>query len=516
MSKDFDAFALCWGGILSPVLFKPPDDDRSDRQILLELTRKKYLLPDGRFQQFSLSTFKRKLKSFRDRGVEGLKPKVRSDEGAIRGGRQESLDRAIELKRAQPYRSCFTINLKLRSEGFKEIPESTLQRHLSQKGITVRKLGYEGTIIRKRWSREHTHSMWVGDFSQGPNIIDANGVSHKTWISAFIDVHSRFIVAGIYALNCDMDALVRSLQAAFERHGKPKSLYLDNAKVYRSPVLERACLELGIELIHRAAYDPQGGGIIERFFLTLQNQLERELLQKSKVPLDLLRLNELFSAWIEEVYHRRQHSEIGQTPLLCYTDDLLHPIVPLRPEEVRGMFFNKIQRTVNRDFCDISIDKKRYRVDATLRGDRVEVRYPLGEPGGTVEILNKKGRQVIGEGILHVRAERYVPDPPPIPEDDMNYTELLLQLKRQRKETEGERLPNTVAKRTWDLATFVTKLCTLTGTTTDSLSEADLDVVARVHKNHSILCMKKLQQVWKQCPYKDLRNLLVELGKENS
>ena len=177
-----------------------------------------------------LPTLKRKVKAFRENGIEGLKPAPRSDEGSIRKGRNKTLERAIEIKRANPFRSCFMINLMLEDEGLDPIPESTLQRHFSKRGITVRKLGYEGAIVRKRWTRDHTHSLWVGDFSQGPDVIDEHGVTRKTWISAFIDVHSRFVVAGIYALGCDMDALIRSLLAAFERHGKPKAIYLDTPK----------------------------------------------------------------------------------------------------------------------------------------------------------------------------------------------------------------------------------------------------------------------------------------------
>ncbi|MBF0235337.1 MAG: transposase family protein [Desulfamplus sp.] len=514
---DFDNYPLFWGSVLSPVIFKSPEDERSTRQILLELTEKRFTHPDGSIKQYSLSTLKRNLHKYNNMGVEGLKPAVRSDYGAIRGGREASLERAIALKRANPWRSCFTINLMLRKENLEPVPESTMQRHLSQRGITKRKLGYEGVIIRKRWTRDHTHSLWVGDFSQGPDIVDGNGNTQKTWVSALIDVHSRFIVSGIYSLNSDMDCFVRSLQAAFALHGKPAALYLDNAKVYRSPVTTRACLELGIQLIHRTPYDPQGGGIIERFFLSMQSQFEREIVErgKNRTPLTLHRLNELFTAWVTEVYHKRRHGETGQTPLQRYKDGLLHDLVPLRPEEVRKAFYEKIYRTVNYDFCDISIDSKLYRVDPELRGNRVEVRYPKGTLKDIVEIRDKKGRKILGEGILHKREKRHVPDPPAVVEDDVDYAELLLELKRKGEKDRENQLPRSGKGREWDLATFITKICRLADCTTDSLLEEELEVIAQIHQKHRNMCMKKLRQIWQNCSSKNLSGLLLQLGKEN-
>ena len=516
MSKDFDAFALFWGGVLSCVLFKAPEDKRSNRKILQSIEKKEFYDPDGALKTFSLSTLKKKLKKFQDSGVEGFYPKVRSDEGQIRGGLELSLKKAIELKRNDPYRSCFTINLMLKKEELQTIPDQTLQRHFSQRGLTVRKLGLEGTIIRKRWSRDHTHSLWVGDFSQGPNIIDEEGVSHKTWVSAFIDAHSRFIVTGIYAFNCDMDSFVRSLLAAFELHGKPKAIYLDNAKVYRSPIVKRACLELEINLIHRAPYDPQGGGIIERFFLTLQKQLEHEIVKNSKTPVSLSLLNVLCSAWIDEVYHKRRHSGTGQTPFKSYQDGLLCPVIPLAQEDVRRFFFNKILRTVNRDFCDISIDKKLYKVPPELRGDRVEVRYALGYPGEKVEVWDKKGRKIIAEGVLHERKERFVPELAPPIKNDTDYGELLLELKRKADEKSSSQLPEIRTSKEWDLATFVTKLCSITGDTIDLLSENELETMHRVHKNNPHLCLKKLREIWGKCPSKDMQSLLIKLAEEKA
>ena len=95
-------------------------------------------------------------------------------------------------------------------------------------------------------------------------------------------------------------------------------VYLDNGSAMVSSQLLRACAILGITLTHSQPGQPAGRGKIERFFRTVREQFLVEL----AVPGALrrgrrtwLELNELFAGWVETVYHRRVHSETGQTPL---------------------------------------------------------------------------------------------------------------------------------------------------------------------------------------------------------
>jgi putative transposase len=511
MRPNKDSLVLFWGGALSPVLQKLPEDDRSDRQILLTLCDQQLFHPNGDFRTFSLSTFQRKLKAFRESGIEGFLHNLRSDDGKIRGDRDKVMDRATELKRENPFRSDLQINLILRDEGMAPIPSSTLHRQLNRRGVTARKLGYEGTIIRKRWSREHTNSLWVGDFSQGPNVIDENGEVHKTWNSAFIDAHSRFLVVGIYAYTSDLDALIRSLLAAFELHGKPKTIYLDNAKVYRSNVLARACLELGIDLIHRKVRDPQGGGIIERFFLTAQKQLESEIIFAHEKTLTLEKLNEFFSAWVSQVYHKTKHSEVKQAPEKRYSDGLLCPVSPMRAEDIRHYFFHQKIRSVHNDFCDVSIDTIFFKVDSKLRGDKVLVRYLLGELGDIVEIYSLNGRRALGIGQRHDRSHAdSIPKPPPPTEEKVDFGAVLLRL--QQKDDEKKALVIPHRYRAWDLATFASKMCEVAGVDISELTELDLEVLGRVHKNNTDLGIKKLKLLWTVCQPQTFNQLLIQLS----
>jgi putative transposase len=77
--------------------------------------------------------------------------------------------------------------------------------------------------------------------------------------------------------------------------------------------LLRACAVLGVRLIHASPRAATTKGKIERFFRTVRGQFLVELAKREVA--DLAELNRLFAAWVEQVYHRRAHSETGQPPI---------------------------------------------------------------------------------------------------------------------------------------------------------------------------------------------------------
>ena len=96
---------------------------------------------------------------------------------------------------------------------------------------------------------------------------------------------------------------------------------VDNGSAFVDAWLLRACAKLGIRLVHSTPGRPQGRGKIERFFRTVRDQFLVEITgaperDPNRHPVaDLDELNRLFTAWVETVYHRREHSETGAPPL---------------------------------------------------------------------------------------------------------------------------------------------------------------------------------------------------------
>lgn len=391
--------AVFWCELLAPVLFGRLDTVEERRQ-LRELSKWKVVFPSGCKRKPSLSTLKRKLKKYRQGGFNTMARKVRNDRGKPRAVPSEVIATAIAAKKDQPRRSPVILNQILEQQHGKTVPRSTLYRHLKEAGATRLKLGVTKQKVRKRWTCEHTHDMWAGDFEYGPYVL-VDGKSVQSYLSAFIDVCSRYIVAGRYYVWQNFDVLSDTLIRGFEVHGVPLNVYLDNGKVYHAHALKRACYRLGTGLLHRAQGDPATGGIIERFFETVQSQFEPEVRAGDMLSLD--RLNDGFAAWLDVVHHQTENSETKQPPKQRY-DDRLIAIRQADMEAVAESFLQHAERTVNKTFSDIRLDNHFYKVDPKLRGDRLDVRYDLRGPVDEILLYSLKD-EYLGKGILHQREE---------------------------------------------------------------------------------------------------------------
>ena len=260
------------------------------------------------------------------------------------------------------------------------------------------KLGIVQNKVRKRWTRDHTHDLWVGDFEDGPYVLEKGHVV-PTFLSAFIDCHSRYIVEARYYFGESLDILIDSWIRALSNHGAPLALYVDNAKIYHANGLKAACYRLNIKLLHRPPNDPSPGGLIERFFETVQDQFEAEV--RAGDLLTLAQLNRALSAWLSVSYHQSIHSETNQSPEERYQKGLTI-IRQVDISRVIESFMQTVARTVNKTFCDVQLDKRFYRVDPKLRGDRVQVRFDPFSTLDTVEIYSLDSRY-LAIGILHDR-----------------------------------------------------------------------------------------------------------------
>ena len=458
--KDLD-WAVFWASLLQPILLgEVPAEETAS--YLRELAGEERLFPDGTRRKPSLTTLRRKLRIFREEGFEALARKRRSDRGKPRAHSVELVEKAVEIKRDQPRRSHLTINKFLEVEHGKTIPRSTLYRYLKEADATRLKLGIEKTKVRRRWTRDFTHALWIGDFEEGPYVLHEGEVV-PTHLSAFIDCHSRALIEGRYYLRQNLNVLIDSLLRAWAVHGAPAAIYVDQAKVYLSKALKASCFALEIRLIHRGAGDAPAGGLIERFFETVQSQFESEV--RAGNILGLEALNRAFDAWSIVGYQRQIHSETGETPEARFEAGHRHPIRHVDIQRVAEFFMRREIRRVHRDFSDVQLYRRFYRVDKRFRGDRVEVRYdPFSSPD-TVLIYSLQ-EEYLGKGILHRREKGEEPSTPTTtPKPRHDYLELLCREHEEelRRRSQGIDYRKAVASRDWPFLDFAGVFARLLG-----------------------------------------------------
>jgi transposase InsO family protein len=454
-------WAIFWASLLQPVVLGeiPPKEVAN---FLRELAKKERLFPNGARGKPAFSTLTRKLRIYRNKGFEGLARKPRSDRGKPRAHSVELAKKAVELKRDQARRSHITINKFLEAHHGKTIPRSTLYRYLKEAGATKLKLGVQKKKVRRRWTRDYTHALWLGDFEEGPYILHEGEVL-PTYLSAFVDCHSRGFIEGRYYLRQNLDVLIDSLLRAWATHGAPDEIYVDQAKVYLAKALKAACLALDIRLIHRGAGDAPPGGLIERFFETVQSQFEAEV--RAGDILTLEALNRAFGAWCAVGYQRQRHSETGETPEARFQAGLRRPIRHVDIQRVAEFFMRRETRRVHPDFSDVQLYRRFYRVPKELRGDRVEVRYDPFSAPDTVLVYSSQ-EEYLGKGVLHNREEgEETRAPARCAKPRHNYLVLLVEEHEEelRKRTQGIDYRKVVASREWPFLDFVAVLARLSG-----------------------------------------------------
>ena len=191
MDKKQERWAIFWCDLLSEVHLRGNRTRRRSISFSKQRPTNKSSSQTDVSANHRFSTLRRKLNRYRNGGFDALARKGRGDRGKPRNIATGIIDKAVELKKEQPRRSSATINRFLEEIYGATVPRSTLYRHLKQAGATRVKLGVLQKKVRKRWTRNHTHDLWVGDFEDGPYVMNNTDVV-PTHLSAFIDCHSRF------------------------------------------------------------------------------------------------------------------------------------------------------------------------------------------------------------------------------------------------------------------------------------------------------------------------------------
>jgi putative transposase len=303
------------------------------------------------------STADQWIRAWRAGGFEALKPKQRALSPKVPA---EMFALAEALKREAPARTAAHICQILALTHGWAPNERTIQRHFRRIGLTRQALSAAKTF--GRFEASAPNELWVGDALHGPIV-----VGHKAILFGFLDDHARLLTGYRWVTAEDTLRAEAALRAGLRSRGLPGAVYVDNGSPFVSAQLLRACASLGIRLIHSRPGRPEGRGKIERFFRTVRDQF---LVDVAHTDIDGVgRLNQLFAAWVETVYHRAVHSETAQTPLERFAT-----ATPRYPsaEQLHEAFLWSETRTVTKT-ATVSLFSNTYEVDAALVGRRVEL-----------------------------------------------------------------------------------------------------------------------------------------------
>jgi len=352
--------------------------EKARRGILRRVAEKEHFGPGGERERVSLRTLERWVERYQEKKLAGLLRQPRKDKGQTRSIPPAAVERVIALRKEEPSRSTPTLIDILERAGEVApgmLKRSTLDRHLDRHAASRRMLHVLGTQRHVRLSFPHPLDFVVGDFHAGPYVRTESGEIRRTELEAFIDHCSRFVPESRYGMNEDLMAVRRALRALCTSWGSPRRAYVDNGPAFQAGRFHFGCAQLDIDLVHSKPYVSEGRGVIERFNRTVKEAFEVEV-RLRKEPPTLDELNAFWRAWLDERYHRRQHSETGEPPLerwlrLLQTTDLRRPDPVLLDEVLRL----HARRTVHAKTSTVEVGAVRFLVDSALRKRRVDVLY---------------------------------------------------------------------------------------------------------------------------------------------
>ena len=240
-----------------------------------------------------------------------------------------------------------------------------------------------------RFEADAPNQRWTGDALHGPTVR-----GRKAILFAFIDDHSRLLTGYRWARREDTVRLEGGAAQRPRRPRHPGPLYLDNGSGHDRQAAAARLRVLGIRLVHSRPGQPAGRGKIEKFFRTVREQFLVEIGSGRELD-DMAQLNTLFTAWVETVYHRREHSETGQTPIERWS-----VITPRLPST----------RSCGRRSCGrsggpsprprtVGLHGNNYEVDAALVGRKVELVF---DPFDLTRIEVRWRGRSMGQAVPHV------------------------------------------------------------------------------------------------------------------
>jgi transposase InsO family protein len=250
---------------------------------------------------------------------------------------------------------------------------STVRRYMRQRGLfrawKKRPRDTEEAFeVRERRSFEvaHVHGLWHLDFHQGSRaVLSRDGQWAKPHLLGILDDRSRLCCHLQWYTEETAESLIHALSQAFHKRGLPRALLTDNGAAMLAAETTEGLERLGIVHHTTLPYSPEQNGKQESFWGQIEGRLLPML--EGERDLTLALLNVATQAWVEEEYHRKEHSEIKEAPLDRY---LRGPSVGRESpssDTLRRAFRTEVSRLQRRSDGTVTVEGIRFEVPSAYR-----------------------------------------------------------------------------------------------------------------------------------------------------
>lgn len=378
-AADNEKMALFRYQAILPLLEEALGAD-DDRRIKSEILAKEWQFPDGSKGKIKPRTLKHWRLRYRRDGFSGLfygKRQPKNSKGTCQAISTELLNAARELREEDSRRSVELILQLMESKGLdvSDICQRTLQRYFKRLGLK-RGRRVKGKGQHERYGQRHTNQLWHGDTAHTFSLPDPHhpDVKKTAKLVVFVDDASRVCPHGEFYLDEKLPSVLDALAKGLLTRGKPKRILLDNAKTFRSTMLELMCAELDIGLNFCRPRRPQGKGKIERLIRTIKDSFCNEAENAPNIT-TLAELNAAFRGWLER-YENRKHDELeGSTPEERWRKDELQVDRSLTETRIRQAMMLRQTRTVHISTALVTVGKREYQVSREHAGREIQVRW---------------------------------------------------------------------------------------------------------------------------------------------
>jgi transposase len=242
MNDKAEKIALFRYGLIAPLVLETLPRGELTRRAQ-EIAARLYDIPHSTRRQVSVDTLLEWTLRYRRNGLTALTPKPRLDRGQQRAVAPETAALIERLKRENPHRTGTALLRELAPANGQDhtggLSASTLYRFLRARGLTERQLLLDKAAAHKKYEAEFANQTWQSDMLFGPWVQRAGPGGYpgkmQVFLQATLDDASRLIPHAQFYPNQGLDSFLDCLRQAIAARGIPTRLYMDNAKIYRSP-----------------------------------------------------------------------------------------------------------------------------------------------------------------------------------------------------------------------------------------------------------------------------------------